>query len=100
MKVSSMNSGDMDNDHIRRNTSEAYALMRYYRLFESLTFGIPCKKVIYKPFKLILHDAPMMPCDSMSISSDEDHSLLRIICAIEIKSIYKGLIHINRLCDP
>lgn len=85
--------GELDPDHVYRNSSEisAYALMRYYRLFESLTFGIPCKKVIYKPFKLILHEAPMMACESMSISSDEDHSLLRFICAIEIKSIYKGL---------
>lgn len=64
--------------------------MRYYRRFDSVNFGIPCQKFIYKPFKLILHDAPMMPCENMSSSLEEDHSLLRVICAIEIKSIYKG----------
>lgn len=81
-----------DGGYDRRNAPEntTYALMRYYRLEESLTYGIPCKKVIYKPFKLVLHDAPMMSCESMSVSSEEDHSLLRFICAIEVKSLYKG----------
>lgn len=89
----SIGNSDMDTDHVRRSSSEisSYALMRYYRLFESQTFGIPCKKAIYKPFKLILYDAPMMPSESMSISSEEDHLLLRFICAVEVKSIYKGL---------
>lgn len=97
MKVNSGDNYDLDANHVHRSSSEisAYALMRYYTLFESVTFGIPCKKVIYKPFKLILHEAPLMPGESMSIASDEDHSLLRFICAIEIKSIYKGLNKFN-----
>lgn len=81
-----------DGDYDRRNPPEktTYALMRCNRQFESHTFGIPCKKGIFKPFKLVLNDAPMMSCDSMSVSSEADHSLLRFICAIEIKSIYNG----------
>lgn len=82
--------GDEDDCHRNAPENTSYALMRHCRLFESLTFGIPCKKVIYKPFKLVLHDAAMMSCESMSVSSDANHSLLRFICAIEVKSIYKG----------
>lgn len=87
-----------DEDYCHRNAPEttSYALMRYGRLFESPTVGIPCKKVIYKPFKLVLHDAPMMSCESMSVSSDENHSMLRFICAIEVKSIDKGMCDVVR----
>lgn len=91
-----------DGDYDRRNAPEhtTYALMRYHRLSESLTLGIPCRKIIYKPFKLVLHDASMMSCESMSVSSEEDHSLLRFICAIEIKSIYKGKSFIRSQYGP
>lgn len=70
-------------------TTPLYVLLRCYRGFDACGFGVKNKPVTYKPFKLIFRKAPEMP--SNSIPTQDGNSALRIICAIALSSIYKGL---------
>lgn len=72
-----------------------YVLLRCYRSFDACGFAVKNKPISYKPFKLIFRKAPEMPSNSVSAPSDGSGSALRIICAIALSSIYKGLYHFN-----
>lgn len=79
-------------DYLRQINFEKtplYVLLRCYRGFDTCGFAVKNKPVLYKPFKLIFRKAPEMP--STSVSAQNENSALRIICAIALSSIYKGL---------
>lgn len=79
-------------DYLRQSNFERtplYVLLRCYRGFETCGFAVKSKPVLYKPFKLIFRKAPEMP--SHSVSAQDGNSALRIICAVALSSIYKGL---------
>lgn len=65
-----------------------YVLLRCYRGFDTCGFGVKNKPTTYKPFKLLFRKAPEMPSSSVS---QDGNSALRIICAIALSSVYKGL---------
>lgn len=66
-----------------------YVRLRCYRGFDACGFDVKNKPISYKPFKLIFRKPPEMPSNSLSAS--DSNCGLRIICAIALSSIYKGL---------
>lgn len=84
-------------DYLRQSNIEKtplYVQLRCYRSFDACGFAVKNKPISYKPFKLIFRKAPEMPSNSASAPSDGG-SALRIICAIALSSIYKGLYNFN-----
>lgn len=76
--------------YLRQNTFEKtplYCLLRCYRGFDACGFAIKNRPVSYKPFKLIFRKAP----DMSNSTAPGGNSALRIICAIALSSIYKGM---------
>lgn len=87
-------------DYLRQSNIEntpLYVLLRSYRSFDACGFAVKDKPISYKPFKLIFRKAPEMP--SNSVSAPNGGSALRIICAIALSSIYKGLYHFKLYFD-
>lgn len=82
--------------YLRQNTFEKtplYVLLRCYRGFDACGFAVKNRPVTYKPFKLIFRKAPNMS----STTTADGNSALRIICAIALSSIYKGMYAIDYL---
>lgn len=81
-----------EEDYLRQSNIEKtplYVLLRCYRSFDACGFAVKNKPVSYKPFKLIFRKAPDMPPNS--VLTQDGNSALRIICAIALSSIYKGM---------
>lgn len=95
--ASQITNGYMDHislkeDYLRQSNFEKtplYVLLRCYRGFDTCGFAVKNTPVSYKPFKLIFRKAPEMP--SNLITSQDGNGALRIICAIALSSIYKGV---------
>lgn len=77
-------------DYLRQTTFEKtplYVLLRCYRSFDACGFSVKNRPVSYKPFKLIFRKAP----DMLKTATTDSNSALRIICAVALSSIYKGI---------
>lgn len=75
--------------HSNFEKTPLYVLLRCYRGFDACGFAVKSTPIVYKPFKLMFRKAPEMPSHSMS--SQNGNGALRIICAVALSSIYKGL---------
>lgn len=76
--------------YLRENTFEKtplYVSLRCYLGFDACGFAVKSRPVAYKPFKLIFRKAP----DMSNATTADGNSALRIICAIALSSIYKGV---------